>query len=182
MDGPFYLDMREPFLGSDLPAVTLASTNKALYPPGAFPALGSQYFSRIGKKIHIRLFGRATTGLTPGGGQMAVYYGSGADAAGVLLAATSAVALIPSQSNASWYADIFVHCRSVGAAGTLFATGLFKSNETLQTTTSLLPGSAPVASGACDLTVASIISVQYNRNGVTGETMQVHDMEVIALN
>ena len=182
MDGAFYLDLREPFIGSDVAAVTLASTNKALYPAGAFPTLGGQYFARVGKKIRIRLFGRMTTGLTPGNGQLAVYYGSGADATGVLLASTTAVALLPSQTNLSWYADIFVHCRSTGAAGTLFVTGIFKPNESLQGTTSLVPGSAPVVSTACDLTAANIISVQYNRNGITAETMQVHDLEVIAMN
>ena len=182
MDGAFYLDLREPFIGTDVAAVTLAATNKALYPAGAFPALGGQYFSRVGKKLHIRLFGRMTTGLTPGNGQLAVYYGSGADATGVVLASTTAAALLPSQTNVSWYADIFVHCRSTGAAGTLFATGMFKPNEGLQAAMSLLPGSAPVVSAAVDLTAANIISVQYNRSGSTAETMQVHDMEVIALN
>ena len=94
----------------------------------------------------------------------------------------AAAALLPSQANVSWYADVFVHCRSTGATGTLFVTGAFKANEGVQVAMNLLPGSAPVVSAACDLTAANIISVQYNRSGATVETMQVHDMEVIALN
>ena len=182
MDGAFYLDLREPFISSDVAAVTLASTNKALYPAGAFPSLGGQYFARPGKKVRIRLFGRMTTGLTPGNGQLAVYFGSGADANGVLLASTTAAALTGSQTNMSWQAEIFVHCRTTGAAGTLFTTGSFKPSENVQSAMSLLPGSAPVVSTACDLTAANIISVQYNRSGLTAETMQVHDLEVIAMN
>jgi hypothetical protein len=46
----------------------------------------------------------------------------------------------------------------------------------------MLPASAAVVSGACDLTSALIVSVQYLRSGSTAETMTVQDMEVIAMN
>ncbi len=65
-DGLFYLDQREPFIGADLAAVTLSTTDKALYTPSAFPVLGGQYFSRIGKKVRIRAFGKITTAAPPG--------------------------------------------------------------------------------------------------------------------
>lgn len=181
-DGLFYNDLREPFIGADVAAVTLATTNKALYPASNFPVLGGQYFSRIGKKLKIRLFGRITTVLTPGNFQLAVYYGTGADANGILLASSTAQALTASQTNLSWEAEVNVHCRSLGSAGTLFVTGRILFNEAVCTPHILLPGSAPVVSGACDLTAANIISVQANRSGSTAETMQVHDMEVLAMN
>ena len=111
-----------------------------------------------------------------------MYYGSGADGAGVLLASTAPSALVAAQTSVSWYADVFVHCRATGATGTLFATGVFKPNESVQSATSLLPGVNPLVSTAVDLTAANIISVQYNRSGATAETMQVHDMEVVAMN
>ncbi len=41
---------------------------------------------------------------------------------------------------------------------------------------------APAVSGSCDLTAFLILSVQALRSGSTAETMQVHDLEVIALN
>jgi hypothetical protein len=181
-DGLFYNDLREPFTASDIAAVTLAATNKALYPASNFPLLGGHYFARPGKKLHIRLFGRITTVLTPGNLTFGVYYGTGADANGVLLASTTAQALIASQTNLSWQADVFVHCRSIGSAGTLFVTGRIKFNEAVAAPEILLPGSAPVVSGACDLTAALIISVQAARSGSSAETMQVHDMEAISLN
>jgi hypothetical protein len=46
----------------------------------------------------------------------------------------------------------------------------------------LIPASAAVVSGAYDLTAALIPSIQVQRSGSTAETMQVHDMEVVALN
>lgn len=185
MDGPFYNDLRAPFITGDIAAVTLATTDKALYPVSNFPGLGGQYFSFIGKKMRIRLFGRMTTAATPGNLTVDIYYGTGADANGVLLASSAAVALTASQTSLSWQADIYVHCRSIGSVGTLFVTGMFEANvgvlaSTLQPV--MIPASVPAVSGACDLTAALIISVQAKRSGSTAETMQVHDMEVIALN
>jgi hypothetical protein len=184
-DGLFYNDLREPFIGTDITAVTLAATAKALYPASNFPVLGGQYFSRIGKKLRIRLFGRMTTGATPGNGSFNVYYGTGADANGVALATGTPVALVANGTNLSWTVDVFVHCRSIGSTGTLFCTGraLFHVGLLLSTNAPMLiPASAPAVSAACDLTAANIISVQFLRSGSTAETMQVHDMEVVAMN
>lgn len=184
-DGLFYTDLREPFIASDITAVTLSTTAKALYPPSNFPVLGGQYFSRVGKKLRIRLFGRMTTGATPGNGSFNVYYGTGADANGVLLMTGAPVALSASQTNLSWQAEILVHARSLGSAGTLFCTGKAHFNVGLIASTLqpiLLPASAAAVSGACDLTAANVISVQYLRSGSTAETMQVHDLEVEAMN
>jgi hypothetical protein len=184
-DGLFYNDLREPFISTDQGAVTLGTTAKALYTASAFPVLGGQYFSRVGKKLRIRLFGRMTTVLTPGNGSFNVYYGTGADANGVVLMTGTPVALSASQTNLSWMCEIFVHCRSTGSTGTLFCTGKAHFNVGLIASTLqpiMLPASAPAVSGACDLTAALIISVQYLRSGSTVETMQVHDMEVTALN
>lgn len=184
-DGLFYNDLREPFLSADQAAVTLASTDKALYTPSAFPVLGGQYFSRVGKKIRIRLFGKITTGTTPGNGTFDIYYGNGTDANGVLLASSGTVALTASQTNLSWMLEIFVSCRTTGSAGTLFVDGIAHFNvgvlaSTLQPL--MIPASAAVPSGACDLTAALIISVQFKRSGSTAETMTVQDMEVVAMN
>jgi len=185
-DGLFYWDGRVPHISSDVPAVTLATTAKALYTPSFFPNLGGQYFAFIGKKLRIRLFGRMTTVLTPGNGSFNVYYGDGTDANGVLLMTGTPVALTASKTNLSWDAQIFVHCRSTGSAGTLFCTGRANFNVGLIASTLqpiMLPDSAAAVSGACDLTAAGkIISVQYLRSGSTAETMQVHDMEVTACN
>jgi len=185
-DGLFYNDLREPFIGADIAAVTLLTTDLALYPAANFPVLGGQYFGRIGKKLKIRLFGRMTTGATPGNLVFDVYYGDGTAANGTLLASSlSTTALVASKTNLSWMLETTVHCRSLGATGTLFCTGYALMNVGLVLSTAqpiLIPDSAAVVSGSCDLTVAKIISVQAKRSGSTAETMQVHDMEVVAMN
>lgn len=184
-DGLFYNDMREPAISADIAAVTLAATAKALYPASNFPTLGGQYWARPGKAMRIRLFGRMTTGATPGNGSFNVYYGNGADANGTLLMTGTPVALVANGTNLSWMVEIDVHCRTMGSAGTLFCTGwaLFNVGLLLSTLAPmLLPASAPAVSGAVDLTAANIISIQFLRSGSTAETMQVHNMQVIALN
>jgi hypothetical protein len=180
-DGLFYNDLRAPFMIADQTAVTLASTFKALYTASAFPVLGGQYFVP-GKSMNIVAYGRMTTGATPGNFQIALYYGTGADANGVQICASTAQALTASQTNIAWRAEFFVTCRSSGSTGTLFGTGLFMAGEGVVTPHILVPGSAPAVSGSCDLTAANILSIQANRSGSTAETMQIHQMFVTALN
>lgn len=184
-DGLFYVDSRSPFISGDVSAVTLSTTDKALIPVANIPTIGANYFSFIGKAMRIRLFGRMTTGTTPGNGTFSLYYGTGADANGVVLAASATVALTASQTNLSWMAELYVRCRTMGATGTLFATGKFEANNAVLAASLqplLIPASAPAASGSVDLTAALLLSPQFKRSGSTAETMQVHDVSYEALN
>lgn len=185
MDTPFYNDLRSPFTVVDIGAVTLAATDKALYPAANFPLLGSNYWW-VGKKIKIRLFGRMTTGATPGNGTFDVYWGSGVDATGTIIASSGTLALSVNQTNVSWWVEIYIHCRAIGSGstGSLFVTGIAHFNVGVLASTlqpMMIPATAPAAVGV-DTTAANIVSVQFKRSGSTAETMQVHDMEVIALN
>lgn len=185
MDGPFYVDTREPFVTIPPAAVTLAATAKALYTTSQFPNLGGQYWARVGKKTRIRLFGIITTGATPGNGSFNVYYGSGVDANGVLLMTGTPIALTAGQTNVTWSLEIVVTCISIGNTGTLRCTGKAHFNNAVIASTLqpvMLPTTVAGVSGACDLTAANIISVQYLRSGSTAETMQVMDMEIMPLN
>lgn len=181
MDGAFYNDLKEPHIAADQTSVTLATTDKALYPASAFPVLGSRYFDRVGKKIAINLFGRITTAATPGNGTFDVYWGTGADANGTIVASGPTNALTASQANMSWCLQLVVTCRVTGASGALLVAGFALFNEAVAAPHQLVPATAP-AQVTVDLTAASILSVQFKRSGSTAETMQVHDIEVIALN
>jgi hypothetical protein len=182
MDGAFYNDLREPFVVTAPAAVTLSTAAKALYTTSQFPFLGGQYFTRPGKKLGIELRGIITTVLTPGNGSFNVYYGTGGDANGVVLMTGTPVALIASQTNVAWVLKIVVTCVTIGNAGTLRCTGWAHFNEAVMAPIQMLPATVLGVSGACDLTAANIISVQFLRSGSTAETMQVIDMEVTSLN
>jgi hypothetical protein len=181
MDGAFYQDTRAPFTAADVASVTLATTDKALYPVANFPVLGSNYFGQIGKKLSIELFGRITTAATPGNGTWDIYWGTGADANGTIIQSSAAQALTASQTNLSWYVKLLATCRGFGSAGALLVTGVAVYNEAVVAPKQFIPASA-AAQVTADLTAANILSVQYKRSGSTAEAMQVHDGVVTALN
>lgn len=184
-DGLFYRDTRTPFVAANLAAISPLATAVALYTTSSFPVLGGGYFGVIGKKLEIDLFGKITTAATPGNGSFAIYYGTGASANGVLLASSTAVALLANQTDLSWSCRVVVTCVSTGAAGTLLCRGIAHFNNAVIASTNqplLIPASAAVASAACDLTAALIISVQFIRSGSTAETMTVQDLIVGGLN
>lgn len=182
MDGSFYLDTRAPFMGSDLAAVTLATTDKALYTPSAFPVLGGQYFYP-NKRLYIEMSGKITTAATPGNLTFDVYYGTGADANGTIILSSAALTLIASQTNITWRLKLKIRCLTGGSAGTLEAFGeLLIGTAVVAAGFALLPASAGGASGAIDLTAANIISVQAKRSGSTAETMTVQDLDVVGGN
>lgn len=179
----FFRDSRAPFILAAVPAVTLATTLKALYPVANIPAMGKDYWWG-GKKIKIGLRGQITTAVTPGNLVISVLYGTGADANGVTLQSTAALTLIASQTNLTWEVYVWVRCVTPGSAGVLFCSGTSYYNAAVVAAHhGPIPASAAANSGAVDLTVASnVISVQASRSGSTAETMQVLDMEVEALN
>jgi hypothetical protein len=183
MDAQFYNDLRAPFIVGDVTSVTLAATNKALYPIANVPAMGKDYWWG-GKKVEIEVFGRITTAATPGNLTLALLYGTGADANGTSLVASAAQTLVASQTNIAWRVYLRIHCRTPGSAGGLFAWGRAQfGTAVVAVGTFLLPASAPAVSGSVDLTVAgNVLSLQALRSGSTAETMQVHDVSVIALN
>ena len=183
-DGLSYVDTRAPHISGDVPSVTLAVTNKALIPVANIPVLGSNYFSWVGKAIRLTMFGRITTGTTPGNGQWNIYWGNGADANGVIIGSSGALALTASQTNVSWRMETIIRCRALGATGALFVTGEWRANVGVLATSlqpALIPASVP-ASVTVDLTAASVISPQFLRSGSTGEAMQVHDVMYESLN
>lgn len=183
-DGLFYVDSRAPFISADAAAVTLTTTAKALIPAANIPILGSNYFSYVGKAMRIKLFGRMTVTTAPGNLTVQLNYGTGADANGVVLAASAALAITASVTNFSWFVEFIVRCRTMGATGTLFCTGEFAANVGLIASTLqpvLIPATAPAASPACDLTAALLLSPQAIQSGTAG-TMQVHDVLYEALN
>jgi len=185
MNGPWYIDSLPPWLVADVAAVTLATTDKAIYPAGAHPNLGQQFFGFPGKGLKVRAFGRMTTGATPGNLTWDIYWGNGADANGTIIGSSAAVALVANATNLSWWLDLDIVCRSTGSSGTVFVTGKADFNVALVLSTNapvLIPASAPAVSAAIDLTANNIVSVQFKRSGSTAETLQVHNLWFHPLN
>lgn len=178
-----YVGKLGPHSTVDVAAVTLAGTNKALWPVANIPAMGKDYWY-AGKEVEIEVKGRITTAATPGNLVLSIVYGTGADANGVSLASSAAQTMVANQTNITWSCRFTVRCISIGAAGTLFADGeAFFESAVIAARWFQIPATAPAVSAACDLTVANnIINLQANRTGSTVETMQVHRVTARDLN
>ena len=183
-DGLFYLDTREPHIVTDVTAVTMTTTAKALYPAAAFPVLGGQYFNRPGKAIRICLWQKMVLGATPGNFSYNIHWGSGADATGTLICTAGTPIALTASVTKCGYAEFVIRCLTTGTTGTLQATGWAVWDPAIIGTTLnpiLIPTAGAAASAALDLTAANIVSVQALQSGTAG-TIQVQSMSVEALN
>lgn len=113
-DGIFYRDLREPHIVVDESAITLATTQKALWAP-ARTILPANYW-RVGKVVKLSAFGKATTDGTAGNYVFEMGYGSGDAPTPLVIGAT--VAGTVSQTNVTWRMEGYMECRAIGATGT----------------------------------------------------------------
>jgi hypothetical protein len=185
-DGPYYVDSKGPWLVVSPTAVTLATTDKAIVPSSQLPLLGSNYWY-VGKTVRLRAFGHLTTGTTPGNGTWDIYWGSGADATGTIIASSAAFALTASQTTLTFELEAFITCRAVGSGtnGSLLTCGVFSANVAVVASTLqpvMIPASAPGTAVGIDTTAANFISPQFKRSGSTAEAVQVHSYMFESLN
>lgn len=170
---------------TDVAAVTMAATAKAVYPAAAFPVLGGQYFNRPGKAIKISLWLKLVLGATPGNFSFQVFWGTGADANGTQICTAGTPVALNASVTKCIYAEFVVRCLTTGTAGTLQATGWAIADGLLITAGTLnpilIPTAGAAASASLDLTAANIVSVQVLQSGTAG-TIQTQSMLVEALN
>lgn len=183
-DGLFYLDTREPHLVSDIAAITMTTTAKALYAAANFPVLGSQYFNRPNKAIKIEMWLKMVLGATPGNFSFNLHWGSGADATGTLICVAGTPVALTASVTKCGKAEFIIRCLTTGTAGTLQATGIATFDHLIIANTLqpiMVPTAGAAPSAALDLTAANIVSVQVLQSGTAG-TIQVQELKVTALN
>jgi hypothetical protein len=182
-DGLFYLDSREPHLVSNLGAITMTTTAKAMYTAANFPVLGGQYFNRPGKAIKIEVAFLLTLPASPGNFSFNVHWGTGADANGTLICAAG-TPVAATNATKRGKVEVIVRCLTTGTAGTLQATGIAWFDPGVIASTlqpMMIPTSAAAASASLDLTAANIVSIQPLQSGTAG-TITVEELKVTALN
>jgi hypothetical protein len=84
----------------------------------------------------------------------------------------------------TWRLEMMVRCRSLGATGSLIATGMFSANPAIIASTNqpvMIPASTAAAQ-TVDLTANNVLSPQFARSGSTAEALQVHEFAFEALN
>lgn len=173
-DTPAFHDTRIQPIVLDETAITLATTQKALW-PYARTQLPANYFV-VGKTVWLKVFGKATTDGTGGNYTSGIGYGS-SDAPAAALGASTTNAGVASKSNISWWADAYVTCRTIGASGTLVGWGLLLMDLVIQLSTTqpnLIPASALTAVSV-DTTAGTnspVVTLQRSGAGVWTATTQ----------
>ena len=161
-------------ISADQGPITLATTQKALW-PYACTLLPANFFANVGKTIHIKAFGKATTDGTAGNYVAGIGYG--ATDAPTALAAGATVAGTISQTNLSWILDMYVTSRLAGASGSVVGWGIWTAAVALLASTLqpyLLPASA-LTGVTVDLTVGTnspVFTLQRSSTGVWTATTQ----------
>lgn len=164
---------------SILPITTVLVGSSLQFPAGYWD---------LGKKIHVRIFAKVTTGATPGNFTYTIRYQTGTptDAGGTSLAASGASAAGASKTNASVFIDFTVEARApIGTAAALFAKGFVLTDMATalhgNTVNPVFIPPTGAASVNVDTTLASTIHLDLARSGSTTETIAVHDFQVNAL-
>lgn len=182
-DGIFYRDSRQPWCIAAQTSITLATTDKLLY-PGSLTALVANYYTP-GKANKLTVMGAFTTVLTPGNLGVEHYYGT-TDAGGTLLGSSAAVALTASKTSFTAIIEAYTRCRSTGPTGSLISWGRFMSDGagllTVSASNPVLTPQATVAATTIDTTAAQGYNAQIKRSGSTAETFVTHDIIFEALN
>ena len=182
-DGIFYRDSRQPFLILDQTAITLATTQKALW-PYPLTLLPANYWVP-GKTIKLTSFGKATTDGTAGNYIFGMGYGASDAPAATTVGATTAG--VVSRTNDTWMAQTYTTCRATGSGstGTLMTHGIWTPVITLMLSTLqpyIIPATLPATNGI-DTTVGTNSLVHIlDRSGAGVWTTAVTGLYVEALN
>lgn len=169
-DGGYTNVRQQAVLPADESAITLATTQKALWLPAKtlIPTGGW----RPGKIWKLHVFGKATTDGTAGNYVFEIGLGAGDAPAALVTGAT--VAGTVSQTNVTWEAEGYAECRTFGTAGILRLWGAWRPCVALVAST-LQPYTMPNATPAditFDFTVGTnALTFQCQRSGAGVWTM-----------
>lgn len=180
-DGLFYRDTRQPVIVADESAITLATTQKALW-PYARTILPANYWT-VGKTVKLTAFGKATTDGTAGNYVAGIGYG--ASDAPTALAAGATVAGTTSQTNITWRFEAYVTCRTIGSSGTLIAHGQWVPAVAILASTLqpyILPASAPAAVTVDTTVGTNALVLTLQRSGAGSWTATTTALYMEALN
>jgi hypothetical protein len=166
---------------SDGTAVT-GTTEATLLPGAARIFVPSGYMNRVGKRFAVRASGRISNIVTtPGTLTLRMKLGPTAN---IAVAASSAIQLnAVAKTNVSWYLDLTMTLRSIGAGTTaaLFAMGTWTSESVVGSPlpsaggagTAQWQASAPAVGTGFDSTVDNLLDLTAQFS-LTGNSIQLH--------
>lgn len=131
-------------------------TNATLIPSTGVGSvtLPANFFSRIGKQLHIRLCGVYTTDAAPGNATILIKFGS------TTYATTGSFALDNSVTNKIWIWEGYVTCRSTGATGTISGNFSWVHSENSATSSLHIQDAAVTSPVTIDTTASQVVDIQ----------------------
>lgn len=172
----------------DGPALSATVTQASIIPPDSQLVLPGNYF-QIGTCLKITAQGRVSNVVTtPGTLLFQVLFGATA----VFNNAAAAMNLnVVAKTNVTWWLEILMTCRAIGATANLMGIGQWTSESVVGAPANtaggagslFIPPSAPAVGSNFDSRVAQTVDLQAKFSVATaGTSLQVHEYKVEALN
>jgi hypothetical protein len=172
----------------DGPALSATTTQASIIPPESKLTLPGGFFSE-GTCLKMTAQGRVSNVVTtPGTLLFQVLFGATA----VFNNAAAAMNLnVVAKTNVTWWLEILLTCRAIGASGNLMGIGQWTSESVVGSPaasaggsgTLFIPPSAPAVGSNFDTTVAQTVDLQAKFSVATaGTSLQVHEYKVEAMN
>jgi len=185
-----YHETRNPIAQTaDYSSITGATTSKSIMSvtadlPGS-PLEYAKGYWQGGKKWHVRMWLKITTGATAGNLTIEIRMQTGAvtDAGGTIMATSAASALANSKTAANVFLDFTVESRGqIGTTTPMFVKGWAMTDPTFGLWASTLnpifiPSNASATTNF-DTTLAGTVNVQMKNSGANANTYVVHDVQV----
>jgi hypothetical protein len=156
----------------------LPASAKFTTPPGNMLETGP--FWQVGKVLRVKAIGRVST-FTSGTLTLAVGVGS------VDAFASQALTMVASQTNITWFLDLLLTCRAVGAGGSatanLMGTGSIQAGAAISASATQLPATAPAVGTSFDPATSAVIDLLATWSvSNAANSIQVHQYVLEALN
>lgn len=168
---------------TDGPVLNTSVTKTSILPAGAkynTPAGNSPPFWTTGKVLRVKAMGRVSTFTS---GTLIFTYGVGS----VDAFASQALTMVASQTNQTWYLEMLLTCRVVGAGGSatanLMVTGSLNAGAAVSAATTMLPATAPAVGTSFDPANAAALDLLATWSvSNAANSIQVHQYTLEALN
>jgi len=186
-----YHETRQPFKQTtDYASITGTTTSKSIMSitadlPGSALTYPAGYWD-LGKKWHVRMWIKITTGAAAGNLTIELRMQTGAtvsDAGGTIMATSAASALANAKTAANVFLDFTLESRGqISTATPMFVKGFAMTDPTFGLWASTLnpifiPSNASAATNF-DTTLAGTVNVQMKNSGANANTYVVHDLQV----
>jgi hypothetical protein len=165
---------------SDGTALSAFTTRASLTPAHARFTTPTAGFWYVGKALRVTALGRISTFTS---GTFTLSFGVGS----VDAFASQALTMVASQTNQTWWLDLVMTCRAVGAGGSatanLLGVGKLGAGAAITASITMLPATAPAIGTSFDPGAASVLDL-FAACSVSNaaNSIQVHEYVLEALN